>query len=90
MTKLEEIYIKNGKEILKEYNFEGELRFEREYLNGLRNGKGKEYYDNNKIKFEGDYMNGKIWNGKGFNNYGNMEFEIKQGKGNIKEYNYNG
>ena len=36
----------------KEFNYDGELIFEGEYLNGKRwNGKGKEYYDNNKIKF---------------------------------------
>ena len=34
------------------------LIFEGEYLNGKRNGKGKEY-DNNKIIFEGEYLNGK-------------------------------
>ena len=38
--------------------------FDGEYLNGLRNGKGKEYYGNGKLKFEGEYLNGKR-NGKG-------------------------
>ena len=33
---------KNG--LIKEYGYEGELDFEGEYLNGIRNGKGKEYY----------------------------------------------
>ena len=28
------------------------------YLNGEKNGKAKEYYDNNKLKFEGEYLNG--------------------------------
>ena len=51
--------------------------FEGEYLNGDRNGKGKEYYDNGKLKFEGEYLNGKIWNGKGYNIKGILEFEIK-------------
>ena len=41
-----------------------ELIFEGEYLNGKRNGNGKEYYDNEKIKFEGEYKNGLKWNGK--------------------------
>jgi len=31
------------------------LMFEGEYLHGVRNGKGKEYYENNKLKFEGEY-----------------------------------
>ena len=39
--------------------------FEGEYLNGERNGKGKEYdYDNGKLEFEGEYLNGER-NGKG-------------------------
>jgi antitoxin component YwqK of YwqJK toxin-antitoxin module len=59
---------------------------EGEYLNGERNGKGKEYYNNDKLKFEGEYLNGKKWNGNGYNINGNKEFEIKEGKGNIKEY----
>ena len=36
---------------------------EMENINGERNGKGKEYYDNNKLKFEGEYLNGER-NGK--------------------------
>ena len=41
----------NGKG--KEYNDDGDLKFEGEYLNGKRNGKGKEYYDSGELKFEG-------------------------------------
>ena len=43
------------------------MLFEGEYIQGKRNGKGKEYYDNGKLKFEGEYLNGKNWNGKGYN-----------------------
>ena len=33
--------------------------FEGEYLNGKRNGKGKEYnYYNGKLEYEGEYLNG--------------------------------
>ena len=32
--------------------------FEGEYLNGKRNGKGKEYDYNGKLEFEGEYLNG--------------------------------
>ncbi len=39
--------------------------------------------------YEGDYLNGKKWNGKGYNYNSNMIFEIKNGKGEIKEYNDN-
>ena len=40
------------------------LKFEEEYLNNIRNEKGKEYYDDDKLEFEGEYLNGKR-NGKG-------------------------
>ena len=36
----------------------------KEYLNGERNGKGKEFSKNGKLKFEGEYFNGER-NGKG-------------------------
>ena len=65
------------------------LIFKGKYFKGVRNGKGKEYYYNSKLKFEGEYLNGKKWNGKGYNYKGNMLFEIKDGKGNIKEYTVN-
>ena len=52
----------------------GKLKFEGDYLNGKRNGEGKEYYDNG--KFEGEYLNGKR-NGKGneYDYFGNIIFE---------------
>ena len=47
------------------YGYNDELIFEGEYLNGKRNGKGKEYYSyNRKLEFEGEYLNGQR-NGKG-------------------------
>ena len=36
--------LKNGKGKIEEHYDNGELKFEGEYLNGLTNGKGKEYY----------------------------------------------
>ena len=33
--------------------------YEGEYLNGKRNGKGKEYDSDGELKFEGEYLNGK-------------------------------
>ena len=39
-------------------------------MNGERNGKGKEYYDNGVILFEGEFANGK-WNGIGKEYYRN-------------------
>ena len=69
---------RNGKG--KEYKY-GKLIFEGEYLNGLRNGKVKEYYINiiNKkltLLFEGEYKNGKKWNGKGYDENGNIIYNI--------------
>ena len=43
---------------MKEYTSYGSLIYEGEYLNGIRNGKGKEY-ENCKVVFEGEYENGK-------------------------------
>ncbi len=64
--------------------------YEGEYLNGLRNGKGKEFYINGKIKFEGEYLNGKRWKGKGYNPKGNIEYGMKNGLGYVKEYYHDG
>ena len=41
----------------KEYKY-GELKYEGEYLNEEKNGKGKEDYNNGELKFEGEYLNG--------------------------------
>ena len=38
------------------------------------------------LKFYGEYLNGKILNGKGFDKEGNIQYEINNGKGNIKLY----
>ena len=48
---------------LKLIKYNKNLVFEGEYLNGERNGKGKEYDYFRKLKFEGEYLNGKRWNG---------------------------
>ena len=74
--------------------------FKGEYKNGKRNGKGKEYFHygiferelgyfiyNHCITFEGEYLNDKKWNGKAYDEKGKEIYEIKNGKGNIKEYN---
>ena len=72
---------------IQKYNW-GKLTFEGNYKTGRENGNGKEYYENGKILFEGEYINGKKWNGIGYNINGNKEYEIKDGKGNIKKYCY--
>ena len=78
----------NGNGKIKEYEqyngnllFEGNgnLLFEGEYVNGLRNGKGKEYNYDGKLAFEGEYLNNKKWNGKlnckFYTDLGKKEFE---------------
>ena len=50
----EEFIMKNGSGHGKEFDYNGNLVFEGQYLNGKRYGKGKEYYDNSKLKFEGE------------------------------------
>ena len=52
--------IKNGKGIVKLYDDSYEnLSYEGEYLNGEKNGKGKEYDIEGNLKFEGEFINGK-------------------------------
>ena len=50
---------------VQEYDNNRRLIFEGEYLNGKRNGKGKEYhYFNRTIKYEGEYLDGEKEMGK--------------------------
>ena len=101
---------RNGKG--KDYDFEGLLFYEGEYLDGKRNGKGKEYYQDGKLEFEGEYLYGYIlkgkffvkeklefegeylynkkWNGKGYDENGNIIYELINGNGKVKEYDYKG
>ena len=80
---------KNGKG--KEYHYiDGKLKFEGEYKNNKRNGKGKEYDNDDNIMFEGEYLNDKRWEGKGYNKWNKCIYELKKGKGIIKEYDYYG
>ena len=64
----------NGKGNVIEYNNEGGIEYEGEYLNGKRNGKGKELDWNRNLIYEGEYLNGKRWNGIG------MEYDYLNGK----------
>ena len=50
--------------------------------------KDMEKDDKGKLIFEGEYLNGKKWNGKGYDNLGNIVYELKDGKGLVKEYSY--
>jgi len=62
------------------------IKFEGEYLNGKRNGKGKKFYMINKISFEGEYLNDLKWNGKGYDIFHRVIYELKNGKGFVKKY----
>ncbi len=61
--------------------------YEGEYSDGIRNGKGKEYFKNGKLKFEGEFKKGKKLNGKGYDKNGNLDYELINGSGKMKEYN---
>jgi len=79
----------------KEYFVDGSLKFEGEYNNDVRNGKGKEYY-NDELTYDGEFLNGRK-HGKGieYNYWGKIEFEGEflndmKWNGKFKEYNDNG
>ena len=59
----ERYIIYEAKDKVKEYNNYDELIFEGEFLNGVKNGRGKEYEVGSLI-FEGEFLNGKR-NGNG-------------------------
>ena len=80
--------IKEGNGFIKEYYYLDKIKYEGEYLNGKRSGKGKEYYYDGTLIFEGEYLNGKEWNGKKYNINNEIIYEIKNGKGLIKEYDH--
>ena len=55
-------------------------------MNNNINGDGKEYYEDGKLKLVGKYRYDKKWNGKRYDLFGNIIYELKEGKGLIKEY----
>ena len=66
----------------KEYNKNGVLIYQGEYLNGKRNGVGEEYDHDGVFQFKGEFLNGKKWNlFKG-------EHYLENGKGLIREKIY--
>ena len=100
--------MKQGKGLIKEYLSYNELRFEGKYLNGQRNGKGKEYdldgklefeseylygyklkgklFKNEKLEYEGELLYNQKYNGKGYDENGNIIYELINGNGKVKEY----
>ena len=63
-----------------------QIIYEGGYLNGKKNGKGKEYYNNGQLKFEGTYLNGER-NGKGkeYDSKGKLIFEGEYTNGKRNE-----
>ena len=86
-------FINNNKFIRKGFSeniLETELKKSDLFLyKGLIQGKECNYCDNDKIIFEGEYLNGKRWNGKLYDlQDDSIIYELKNGNGFIKEYNY--
>ena len=78
--------LESGKGFIKIYNSRGfyYLIYEGEYLNGMKNGKGKIFLDET-LKFEGEFKNDKKWNGIGYDGKNQILYELKEGKGEIKK-----
>ena len=72
----------------KEYDNKGRIKFECEYLYDHKI-KVKEY-SNGILKYEGEYLFDKKWNGKGYDEKGNLIYELINGNGKVKEYDYDG
>ena len=62
------------------------LIFEGQYLNGKKNGKGKEYHYNGNLKFEGEYLNGNIISGIGYDYNNNVILKIKKNGIGVEYY----
>ena len=79
--------LKNGNGFMKEYNGKDKIYFEGYYKNGEKNGKGTDYStDYQYVVFDGEYYYGNMWNGRAYDEEGNVIFEIKKGKPFMKEY----
>ena len=70
---------------VKEYDLCGNLNFEGIYLYNYKR-KGKIYCDGY-LEYEGEYLYDRKWNGKGFDENGNIIYELNNGNGKVKEYN---
>ena len=72
----------------KEYNLDGDLIFEGEFLYNYR-VKGKAYI-NERLEYEGEYLFDRKYNGIGYDQNGNIIYDLKNGRGKVKEYDYYG
>ena len=69
---------------LRNFDEDGILTFENEYLNGYQR-RGKEYNEGI-LEYEGDYLYDRKWNGKGYDKNGNIIYELINGNGKVLEY----
>ena len=72
----------------KEYYSDGKLRFDGEYLYDSKI-RGK-YYVNDILEYLGEYLYNRKWDGSGFDEKGIIIYVLKQGDGEVKEYDDNG
>ena len=72
---------KNGKGTEYYYDYENPERYKKIIRNNNSN--------TGKVKFKGEYLNDKKWNGEGYKN-DDIIYEIKDGKGYIKDYDFYG
>ena len=67
------------------FNEDGKLEYEGEVFKHIRiKGRG---YIKGILEYEGEYSFGKKWNGKGYDENGNIIYELINGNGKVKEYN---
>ena len=74
----------NGKRNGKGFYQDNFLKFDGVYLYGFKL-KGKLFIEN-KLEFEGEFLFDKKWNGKGYDEHGNIIYELINGNGKVKEY----
>ena len=67
---------------------DGDLIFEGEFLYNYR-VKGKAYI-NERLEYEGEYLFDRKYNGIGYDENGNIIYDLKNGSGKVKEYDYYG
>ena len=62
------------------------MKFEGEYLYGKKI-KGK-FYIKGRLEFDGKFLYDRKWNGKGYDEHGNIIYELNNGDGKVKEYKF--
>ncbi len=79
-------------EIVKKYYDNGQIESEKTFINGLKNGIGKAWYEDGKLKYDAVYIDDKIKFMKYFNKEGFLEIEkvlIRQNDNGVDVYELN-